>query len=126
MVAGVVIRGINIKKVYRISLLKAYFILTPERFLFLGITILLFIGLPFNVLSTFRSRIAFDWIDILNAITWTCGFASLALGGWIFYWSLQKPSETVEEIAGPLLRDDIAAARICSTLMNMLLLNVKR
>jgi len=125
MVAGVVIRGINIEKAYRISLLKAYFIPTPERFLFLGITILLFIGVPFNVLGTFRSRIALDWIDILNAVTWTLGSASLALGGWIFYRSLKKPSGTVEKMAVPLLRNDIAAARICATFMNMLLVNVK-
>jgi hypothetical protein len=124
MVAGIIIRGINIKKVYQISLLKAYLILTPERFLLLGITILLFIGLPFNALSTFRSRMAFNWIDIFNAVTWTFGFVSLALGGWIFHRCLKKTSEAVEEITGPLARNDIAATRICSTFMNTLLVNV--
>jgi signal transduction histidine kinase/DNA-binding response OmpR family regulator len=125
MIAGIAIRGINIKKVFQISLLKSYLILIPEKYLLLGISILLLLGLPFNVWSTFRSRIAFDWIDILNAITWTFSFAILALGGWKFHRSLKKSSETVGEMPGSFLRDDIAAARICSTLMNVLLVNMK-
>jgi signal transduction histidine kinase/CheY-like chemotaxis protein len=125
MAAGVVIRGINIKKVYLISWLKVYFILTPEKFMFLGIAALLFVDLPFNVLTTLRSGSAFDWIDIVNAMIRTLSFAGLAFGGWIFYRTLNKPSGTVEEMVGPLLRDDIAAAGICSTLTNMLLANVR-
>lgn len=125
IVASLVNRGINIQKVYRVPLLKTYFILAPEKFLFFGVTILLFIGLPFNVLGTFRSRMVLDWIDTLNAITWTFGFSSLALGGRIFHRSLRKSSEVVETVDVPLLRDDLAAARIWSTFANMLLLNAK-
>ncbi len=125
MTAGVVIRGLNIKKVYLISWMKVYFIRTPEKFMFLGIAALLCVGLPFNVLATLRSAAAFDWIDIANTIIRTLGFAGLASGGWMFYRTLKKPTGTVEETVGPLLRDDIAAASICSTLTNMLLANFR-
>lgn len=125
MTAGVVIRGLNIKKVYLISWLKVYFILTPEKFMLVGIAALLCVGLPFNVLATLRSGTAFDWIDIANTVVRTLSFAGLAIGGWIFYRILKKPSGTVEETVGPLLRDDIAAASICSTLTNMLLANFR-
>jgi len=125
MTAGVVIRGLNIKKVYLISWLKVYFIRTPEKFMFLGIAALLCVGLPFNVLATLRSAAAFDWIDIANTIIRTLSFAGLAFGGWIFYRTLKKTSGTVEETVGTLLRDDIAAASICTTLTNMLLANFR-
>ena len=93
--------------------------------MFLGIAALLCVGLPFNVLATLRSATAFDWIDIANAIVRTLSFAGLAFGGWIFSRTLKKPSGTVEETVGPLLRDDIAAASICSTLTNRLLANFR-
>ncbi len=125
LVSGVVVRGINIQKVFHISFLRAFFILKPEKFFFFGVTILLFIGLPFHLLDMFRSGLAFDWLNLLNAITWSISFACFAVGGWISDRSQKKPSETIEEMAVPLLRDDIAAARICSTLMNMLLVNCK-
>jgi len=121
MTAGVVIRGINIKKVYLISWLKVYFIRTPEKFMFLGIAALLCVGLPFNVLAALRRPADLDWIDIANTIIRALGFAGLGFGGWMFYRTLQKPTGRVEETGGPLLRDDIAAASICSTLTNMLL-----
>jgi two-component system sensor histidine kinase/response regulator len=125
MTAGVVIRGLNIKEVYLISWMKVYFIRTPEKFMFLGIAALLCLGLPLDFLTTLRGETAFDWIDIGFTIIQTLSFAALAFGGWIFYRTLKKPSGTVEETVGPLLGDDITAASVCSTLMNVLLVNFR-
>jgi len=125
MTAGVVIRGLNIKKVYLISWVKVYFIRTPEKFMFLGIAALLCLGLPLDVLAALRGAAALDWIDVAVAVVETLSFAAFAFGGWIFYRTLKKPSGTVEETVGPLLGDDITAASICSTLTNMLLINFR-
>lgn len=125
MTAGVVVRGVNIKKVYLISWLKVYLIRTPEKFMFLGIAALLCLGLPLDVLTTLRGQTAFDWIDISFTVIQTLSLAALAFGGWMFYRTLKKPSGTVEETVGPLLGDDITAASVCSTLTNMLLVNFR-
>jgi len=125
MTAGVVLRGVNIKKVYLISWLKVYFMQTPEKFMFLGIAALLCVGLPVDLWAALRSETTFGWIDISQAIVRTLSFAILAFGGWIFYRNLKKPTGVVEEMVGPLLRDDIAAASICSTLTNLLVANVR-
>jgi len=125
MTAGVVIRGLNIKKIYLISWLKVYFIRTPEKFMFFGIAALLCFGLPLDVWATLRGAAALDWIDIAVTIAQTAGFAALAGGGWIYYRTLKKPSGTVEETVAPLLGDDITAASVCSTLTNMLLVNFR-
>jgi len=125
LVVALVNRGITIQKVYRIPFVKTYFILIPERFLFFGVTMLLFIGLPFHVVGTFWSKGGTHWIAALNGSIWALSFSSLAFGGWIFYRNLRRRAEVVEEIEVPFLREDIAAARVCSALVNLLVMNVK-
>lgn len=125
MAAGVFIRGLSIKKVYLTSWLKVYFILKPEKYMFLGVTMLLGVGLPLNALTAFRGSTAFDWIDIATSIIWMLSLAGLVYGGWVLYRTLKRPSGAVEETTDTLLRDDIAAASICATLTNTILANVR-
>jgi two-component system sensor histidine kinase/response regulator len=125
LVAALVSRGITIQKAYRIPFLKTYFILIPERFLFSGVTTLLFIGLPFHVVGTFWSKGGTHWVGALNGSIWALSFSSLAFGGWIFYRNLRRRAEVVEEIEAPFLREDIAAVRVCSALVNILVMTVK-
>jgi two-component system sensor histidine kinase/response regulator len=125
IVAALVNRGITIQKAYLVPFVKTYFILTPERFLFFGITMLLFIGLPFHVVGTFWGKGGTHWVAAVNGSIWALGFSSLAFGGWISYRNLGRRAEVVEEIELPFLREDIAAVRTCSTLVNMLIMNVK-
>jgi len=125
LVVALINRGITIQKAYRIPFVKTYLILIPERFLFFGVTMLLFIGLPFHVVGTFWSRGGTHWVGALNGSIWALSFSSLAFGGWIFYRNLRRRAEVVEEIEVPFLREDIAAAKTCSTLMNILVMNTK-
>jgi two-component system sensor histidine kinase/response regulator len=125
LVVALVHRGITIRKAYRVPFVKTYFILIPERFLFFGVTMLLFIGLPFHVVGTFWSRGGTHWVGAVNGSIWALSFSSLAFGGWIFYRNLRRRAEVVEEIEVPFLREDIAAAKTCSTLVNVLVMNIK-
>lgn len=123
--AGVIIRGIDLRKAFRISLLKTLLMAPPERFYILGIIMIVFVGLPSNVLGTFWLTAESDWIDILSAAVGAFSFAILAFGERTFYRSLREPMGNIKEMEIPLLRDDTAAATVYSTLTNSFLSKTK-
>ncbi|MDI6839624.1 MAG: ATP-binding protein [bacterium] len=117
---GGIIRGRDIQKVHKAPLLNIVFIILPNsKFYFIGIVALVFIGLPFNVVSTFFGAVQLDWMDVVNVSSWAFCFVNLVIGEAILYY-ITSPIEiekTMKRERLPL-KDDIVATLIYTDLIN--------
>jgi two-component sensor histidine kinase len=118
IVFGGILRTREIQRVHKISILRALTTMPTAKVYFAGITILLFVSLPFSIFSIFASiRPEPRWFNALNLGLWTISFAAMAIAERQLHLAV-RPSAiavagaTIEEEL--LLREDILSLRLYS------------
>ncbi|MEW6221898.1 MAG: PAS domain S-box protein [Candidatus Hadarchaeota archaeon] len=119
VVAGGLLRGKDVKKVYSNSWLKLALEMPHGKFFLFGATILVLAGVPVFLLDTLFTPLGTQsWLSVANASVWALAFVSLALGERKYWKALQSPATVSESVPEELLREDIGLLRAYSDLTN--------
>lgn len=120
IVAGEFNRGRLAQRIAGISMFKAGFMTPYGKYYFIGIVVLVFLGVPASIVNAIILRP--DWLIVFVLCVLTFAFANLSIGARKYFLSI-KPSvaaiTATEEKA--LLRDDVRVLRTYADMTNSFL-----